>query len=144
MSTLSGLLQMKEYDRVLAMVKGESQAQQQLIDTLRDAVDDRQVAGLLYGKCQRARELGLSLNLVPGCVLHHLPQEMDSTEFAAIVGNLLDNAFEACLNNPQGDKTVELYLSDEGDDVIIEVADQVRCAGYATPDPFPTGRQHQN
>lgn len=130
MSTLSGLLQMKEYDRVLAMVKGESQAQQQLIDTLRDAVDDRQVAGLLYGKCQRARELGLSLNLVPGCVLHHLPQEMDSTEFAAIVGNLLDNAFEACLNNPQGDKTVELYLSDEGDDVIIEVADQ----GCGVPD----------
>ena len=124
MSTLNGLLQMKEYDRVLAMVQGESQAQQQLIDSLRDAIDDRQVAGLLFGKCQRARELGLSLNLVPGCVLHHLPQDMDSTEFAAIVGNLLDNAFEACLNNPQGDKTVELYLSDEGDDVIIEVADQ--------------------
>lgn len=130
MSTLNGLLQMKEYDRVQAMVQGESEAQQQLIDRLREAVDDRQVAGLLFGKCQRARELGLMLTLVPGSVLHQLPQGMDSTEFAAIVGNLLDNAFEASLNNPQSDKTVELYLSDEGNDVIIEVADR----GCGVPD----------
>ncbi len=41
MSTLNGLLQMKEYDRVLAMVQGESQAQQQLIDSLREAFADR-------------------------------------------------------------------------------------------------------
>ncbi|WP_312980029.1 sensor histidine kinase DpiB [Atlantibacter sp.] len=130
MSTLNGLLQMKEYDRVQAMVQGESEAQQQLIDRLRESVDDRQVAGLLFGKCQRARELGLTLTLVPGSVLHQLPQGMDSIEFAAIVGNLLDNAFEASLNNPQSDKTVELYLSDEGNDVIIEVADR----GCGVPD----------
>ncbi|MHA6308011.1 sensor histidine kinase DpiB [Hafnia paralvei] len=124
MSTLNGLLQMKEYDRALAMVKGESQAQQQLIDSLRGSFDDRQVAGLLFGKAQRARELGLTLNLVEGSQLRQLPAGLDSTEFAAIVGNLLDNAFDASLKNPQGNKTIELYLSDEGDDVIVEVADQ--------------------
>ncbi|STB58138.1 two-component sensor kinase [Citrobacter freundii] len=124
MSTINGLLQMKEYDRVLAMVQGESQAQQQLIDSLRGAFADRQVAGLLFGKVQRARELGLTMTLVPGSQLHQLPEGLDSTEFAAIVGNLLDNAFEASLRTQQGNKIVELYLSDEGDDVIIEVADQ--------------------
>ena len=124
MSTINGLLQMKEYDRVLAMVQGESQAQQQLIDSLRGAFADRQVAGLLFGKVQRARELGLTMTIVPGSQLHQLPEGLDSTEFAAIVGNLLDNAFEASLPTQQGNKIVELYLSDEGDDVIIEVADQ--------------------
>ena len=124
MSTINGLLQMKEYDRVLAMVQGESQAQQQLIDSLRGAFADRQVAGLLFGKVQRARELGLTMTIVPGSQLHQLPEGLDSTEFAAIVGNLLDNAFEASLRTQQGNKIVELYLSDEGDDVIIEVADQ--------------------
>lgn len=124
MSTINGLLQMKEYDRVLAMVQGESQAQQQLIDSLRGAFADRQVAGLLFGKVQRARELGLTMTIVPGSQLHQLPEGLDSTEFAAIVGNLLDNAFEASLRTQQGNKVVELYLSDEGDDVIIEVADQ--------------------
>lgn len=124
MSTINGLLQMKEYDKVLAMVQGESQAQQQLIDSLRGAFADRQVAGLLFGKVQRARELGLTMTIVPGSQLHQLPEGLDSTEFAAIVGNLLDNAFEASLRTQQGNKAVELYLSDEGDDVIIEVADQ--------------------
>lgn len=124
MSTINGLLQMKEYDRVLAMVQGESQAQQQLIDSLRGAFADRQVAGLLFGKVQRARELGLTMTIVPGSQLHQLPEGLDSTEFAAIVGNLLDNAFEASLRTQQGNKVVELYLSDEGDDVVIEVADQ--------------------
>lgn len=124
MSTINGLLQMKEYDKVLAMVQGESQAQQQLIDSLRGAFADRQVAGLLFGKVQRARELGLTMTIVPGSQLHKLPEGLDSTEFAAIVGNLLDNAFEASLRTQQGNKVVELYLSDEGDEVIIEVADQ--------------------
>lgn len=124
MSTINGLLQMKEYDKVLAMVQGESQAQQQLIDSLRGAFADRQVAGLLFGKVQRARELGLTMAIVPGSQLHQLPEGLDSTDFAAIVGNLLDNAFEASLRTQQGNKVVELYLSDEGDDVIIEVADQ--------------------
>lgn len=124
MSTINGLLQMKEYDRVLAMVQGESQAQQQLIDSLRGAFADRQVAGLLFGKVQRARELGLTMTIVPGSQLRQLPEGLDSTEFAAIVGNLLDNAFEASLRTQQGNKVVELYLSDEGDDVVIEVADQ--------------------
>ncbi|QLR78551.1 sensor histidine kinase DpiB [Citrobacter freundii] len=124
MSTINGLLQMKEYDKVLAMVQGESQAQQQLIDSLRGAFADRQVAGLLFGKVQRARELGLTMTIVPGSQLHQLPEGLDSTEFAAIVGNLLDNAFEASLRTQQGNKVIELYLSDEGDDVIIEVADQ--------------------
>lgn len=124
MSTINGLLQMKEYDKVLAMVQGESQAQQQLIDSLRGAFADRQVAGLLFGKVQRARELGLTMTIVPGSQLHQLPEGLDSTEFAAIVGNLLDNAFEASLRTQQGNNVVELYLSDEGDDVIIEVGDQ--------------------
>jgi two-component system cit operon sensor histidine kinase CitA len=123
-STLNGLLQMKEYDRALAMVKGESQAQQKLIDNLQGAFDDRQVAGLLFGKVQRARELGLTLNLVEGSQLHQLPEGLDSTEFAAIVGNLLDNAFDASLKSPQGNKTIEIYLSDESGEVIVEVADQ--------------------
>ncbi|WP_246748899.1 ATP-binding protein, partial [Salmonella enterica] len=41
-----------------------------------------------------------------------------------IVGNLLDNAFEASLRTQEGDNTIELFLSDEGDEVVIEVADQ--------------------
>lgn len=98
-------------------------AQQQLIDSLREAFADRR-GGAAFGKVQRARELGLKMIIVPGSQLSQLPPGLDSTEFAAIVGNLLDNAFEASLRSDEGNKIVELFLSDEGDDVVIEVADQ--------------------
>ncbi|MEY0289865.1 sensor histidine kinase DpiB [Providencia rettgeri] len=124
MSTLSGLLQMKEYDQALALIKGESESQQQLIDTLRGQFFDKQVAGLLFGKHHRAKELGLQLKFIAGSQLHELPDSLNSTEFCAILGNLLDNAFEASLKNNQGNKQVELYLSDEGKEIVIEVADQ--------------------
>ncbi|WP_272526868.1 sensor histidine kinase DpiB [Providencia sp. PROV198] len=124
MSTLSGLLQMKEYDQALALIKGESESQQQLIDTLRGQFFDKQVAGLLFGKHHRAKELGLQLKFIVGSQLHELPDSLNSTEFCAILGNLLDNAFEASLKNNQGNKQVELYLSDEGKEIVIEVADQ--------------------
>lgn len=124
MSTLSGLLQMKEYDQALAMVKGESELQQQLIDALRQQFADKQVAGLLFGKYHRAREMGLQLEFTQGCQLSSLPEQLNSTEFCAVLGNLLDNAFEASLKNANGNKQVELYLSDEGAEFVIEVADQ--------------------
>ena len=69
------------------------------------------MAGLLFGKVQRARELGLKMIIVPGSQLSQLPPG-------------LDNAFEASLRSDEGNKIVELFLSDEGDDVVIEVADQ--------------------
>lgn len=124
MSTLSGLLQMKEYDQALALIKGESESQQQLIDSLREQFSDKQVAGLLFGKYHRAKELGLQLKFTPGSQLRSLPNSLNSVEFCAILGNLLDNAFEASLKVSDGNKHVELYLSDEGKDTVIEVADQ--------------------
>ncbi|HHR6501106.1 TPA: sensor histidine kinase DpiB [Providencia alcalifaciens] len=123
-STLSGLLQMKEYDQALALIKGESESRQQLIDSLREQFADKQVAGLLFGKYHRARELGLQLIFVPGCRLYELPSSLNSTEFCAVLGNLLDNAFEASLKNEMGNKQVELYISDENNEIVIEVADQ--------------------
>lgn len=123
MSTLSGLLQMKEFDRALEMVKTESSSQQALIDTLRDTFKNRQIAALLFGKYHRAKELGLSLTFIPGCQLGILPVTLGENELAAIIGNLLDNAFEASLKNPDGDKNIEMYLSDEGHELILEVAD---------------------
>ncbi|WP_227736220.1 sensor histidine kinase DpiB [Yersinia proxima] len=123
MSTLSGLLQMKEFDRALEMVKTESSSHQALIDMLRTAFNNRQIAALLFGKYHRAKELGLNLNFVPGCQLTQLPANIGENELAAIMGNLLDNAFEASLKNPDGDKQIEIYLSDEGENVILEIAD---------------------
>lgn len=48
---------------------------------------------------------------------------MTSDELAAVLGNLLDNAFEATLKNPHSNKTISLLLTDNGAELVIEVAD---------------------
>lgn len=124
MSTLSGLLQMQEYERALEMVKVESSSQQALVDMLRQTFHSRQIAALLFGKYHRANELGLRLHFVPGCQLGTLPARIGENELATIIGNLLDNAFEASLHAPVNERRVEFYLTDEGDDLVLEVADR--------------------
>jgi len=123
MSTLSGLLQMKEYARALDMVKVESSHQQLIIDNIKGMFKTRQVAAILFGKYHRAKELGLALIFLPGCQLNSLDIGLTEGEFAAILGNLLDNAFDATLKNPNSNKQVEFFLSDEGNEIILEIAD---------------------
>jgi two-component system cit operon sensor histidine kinase CitA len=40
------------------------------------------------------------------------------------VGNLLDNAYNASLRQPQGSKQIECLINSDGQEVIIEIADQ--------------------
>lgn len=40
------------------------------------------------------------------------------------MGNLLDNAYNASLQQPQGSRQIECLINSDGHEVIIEVADQ--------------------
>nr|WP_281350984.1 sensor histidine kinase DpiB [Budvicia diplopodorum] len=122
-STIGGLLQMKEYERALEMVKFESSNQQSLIDNISSMFQNRLIAGLLFGKFHRANELGLKMHFTSGCSLSTQPTPINENELASILGNLLDNSFEATLKNPDSNKVIECYLSDEGEELIIEVSD---------------------
>ncbi|MDR0805564.1 MAG: sensor histidine kinase DpiB [Enterobacteriaceae bacterium] len=122
-STIGGLLQLKEYDRALEMVKFESSNQQSLIDSISSMFKNRLIAGLLFGKYHRAKELGLDLEFVAGCTLGEQINPMTENELATILGNLLNNAFEATLKNPDSNKMIEFYISDESEELVIEVSD---------------------
>ncbi len=76
------------------MVQGESQAQQQLIDSLRRRLPIARWRGCFLVKCS-APATGAKNGHRPRKSAFATAARMDSTEFAAIVGNLLDNAFEA-------------------------------------------------
>ncbi|GKX59944.1 sensor histidine kinase DpiB [Leminorella grimontii] len=124
MSTIGGLLQLKEYDRALEMVKFESSNQQSIIDNISSMFKNRLIAGLLFGKYHRAKELELEIDFISGSSLSATPGPLTENELASILGNLLNNAFEATLKNPDGSKIVECYISDEGEELVIEVSDQ--------------------
>ncbi len=122
-STLSGLLYMKRYDEAIRLVETHSEKNQKLLDYISSTFKNSAIAGLLIGKFYRARELGLVLEFDPACQLSSLPEHLGETELMSIIGNLLDNAFDA-VQKDAGSTSILLYLSDAGDDIVIEVADE--------------------
>ncbi len=123
-STIAGLLFLKRYDNALALIQQQSESHQKVLDFIAQNFKDHHLAGLLIGKYYRAKELGLELVFDPACYVESLPSSLSHNEWISIVGNLLDNAYNATLLNIAGSHQIECLINSEGSEVIIEIADQ--------------------
>ncbi|WP_080787267.1 citrate sensor histidine kinase CitA [Klebsiella pneumoniae] len=123
-STIAGLLFLKRYNQALELIQQQSEIHQKVIDFIARNFQDNHLAGLLIGKYYRAKELGLELIFDPACFVDRLPTALSHNEWISIVGNLLDNAYNASLRQPQGSKQIECLINSDGQEVIIEIADQ--------------------
>ncbi|HFZ0881916.1 TPA: ATP-binding protein [Klebsiella pneumoniae] len=123
-STIAGLLFLKRYNQALELIQQQSERHQKVIDFIARNFQDNHLAGLLIGKYYRAKELGLELIFDPACFVDRLPTALSHNEWISIVGNLLDNAYNASLRQPQGSKQIECLINSDGQEVIIEIADQ--------------------
>ncbi|WCE31378.1 ATP-binding protein [Vibrio sp. SCSIO 43137] len=122
-STISGLLEMGDSQSALSHIYDEKHRKQETINFVTEHIKCKQVAGILIGKASRARVLGLTLEFSPQCQLGELNQALDVNELSAIIGNLLDNAFEATLKNPKSSKIISLLINDHDQELVIEVKD---------------------
>ncbi|CAH6636569.1 Histidine kinase [Pseudocitrobacter vendiensis] len=123
-STIAGLLFLKRYDNALALIQQQSESHQKVLDFIAQRFNNNHLAGLLIGKYYRAKELGLELVFDPGCYVDALPETLTPNEWISIVGNLLDNAYNATLRHPEGATQIECLINSEGAEFLIEVADQ--------------------
>lgn len=123
-STIAGLLFLKRYDNALALIQQQSESHQKVLDFIAQRFNNNHLAGLLIGKYYRAKEMGLELVFDPGCYVDALPEKLTDNEWISIVGNLLDNAYNATLRHPEGTKQIECLINSEGAEFLIEVADQ--------------------
>lgn len=131
LNTISGLVQMGEVDAVQNLIGQETAHYQSLIEFLRETVKDPLIAGMLLGKTERARELGLTLTVDEESRLEPLDDSINADDLVTILGNLIDNAFEASLsaikqtpNQRPKRSTVDVSVSDFGNEVILEVIDR--------------------
>lgn len=131
LNTISGMVQMGELEAVQYLIGQETEHYQALIEFLRETVKEPLIAGMLLGKTERARELGLRLVVEEGSRLQPLPKRINPEDLVTILGNLIDNSFDATreaitqesLFAPHR-RTIEVSISDFGNEVILEVIDQ--------------------
>jgi two-component system cit operon sensor histidine kinase CitA len=124
LTTISGLIQIGAHDQALNAIRKETESRQQFIDFITKSFNSQIIAALLLGKYSRAKELGLVLEFDPYCTLRRRPRNITEEKLAAVIGNLLDNAYDATLKNRESNKCISILISDDTEDeLVIEIAD---------------------
>lgn len=90
-----GLIQMEMYDDASSYIQNITMVQRENISKVMNAVSEPAVAALLIGKIARASELNVSFVLREGCRYSSADMELPSEMLITVIGNLLDNAFDA-------------------------------------------------
>lgn len=118
--TISGLVQLGEYDEVATLVGTLTRHRAEVGEYVAQRVADPAVAALVVAKHAVAEERGVTLEVDPGSRLPSLPPDV-AADLTTVVGNLVDNAVDACAGVPGA--TVELWLHADGGAVHVRVRD---------------------
>lgn len=117
-----GMLQMEAYEEVLDFIAEETTGHRLLVRFLTEAIPDPTLSSFLIGKYMHASELKVDFTIDRESRMLDIPDDLNRNQLVTILGNILNNAFEAALSGP-GKPRVNLFLSDFGNDLIFEVAD---------------------
>lgn len=117
--TISGLVQLGEYDAVRDLVGTLTRRRAEINDAVTRNISDPAVAALLIAKTTLAAESGVSLVIDDDSHLDALPPAL-ATDVITVLGNLVDNAVDVSVGSER--KTVTVTV-DDGDGLRIAVAD---------------------
>lgn len=119
---LSGLLQLERYQDALEFIQKESITHQQQNHILFNQIHDANVQAILLGKLGKASEKKIILEIDADSYVDPLPSHIEVADIVTIIGNLIDNAFDAVAY--QKKKKVAFSITGIGKDIIIEVTDK--------------------
>ena len=137
MHAIAGLLELGRLPEALSYVHEIRGTSADLDETLRAHIAAPQIIGLLLGKAAEAGERGIDLTVSPDTMLGEAPERVQA--LTTIVGNLMDNAFDAVAATPPP-RRVELSIVEGADAVTVRVADSgPGVAEAALPHLFETG-----
>ena len=142
--TISGLIQIGEYDEVVTYVGALNRYRESLDLTVTRRVHDTAVAALLMAKSSVAAERRVELRVSERTTLLRLDPEL-SADVATVIGNLVDNAIDAAAQSGtplspawvevelrQDARSVEIVVRDSGPGVAPELAQEVFAHGFTT------------
>jgi two-component system, CitB family, sensor kinase len=141
--TLLGLIQLGSYKEAIDFISKEVDVTQGFISFLMKEIPDPIIAGFILGKASLSSELKINFTIDRESSFSDVPEEISRDALVTIIGNLVNNAFEAVRENEKEQKKVSLFLTDLGKDLIIEIEDngkgidtsmgeQIFQAGFST------------
>jgi two-component system, CitB family, sensor kinase len=121
--TLLGLIQLGSYKEAIDFISREVDVAQGFISFLMKEIPDPIIAGFILGKVSLASELKINFTIDRESSFKDVSAEISRDMLVTIIGNLVNNAFEAVRENEKVEKRVTLFLTDLGKELIIEIED---------------------
>jgi len=105
-----GLIQMGMYEKAISYIENITIVQRATISKIMSTVQEPSVAALLIGKTARASELNIKFILREGCFYSNTDMQLPSELLVTVIGNLIENAFEAMNESMDYDVQKELIF----------------------------------
>lgn len=117
-----GLIKIEQYDEVRKYIMG---IQEQQVNTNQRYlnIEDYYIRAMLISREIMAREKGISFILSKESNLSEEHDTISDDDIITVLGNLIENSFEACINNLDKEKEVEVLISEDEYKIYIEVSD---------------------
>ena len=157
--TIVALVEMGRGDEAVRFATTQLELSQRLVDRLTTAVQEPALVALLLGKSAQAAERGIALTVTDDThfdtTVGAEEREGDAgavltpTEMITVVGNLVDNAFDACdkddpwveVTVQQDDAALRIVVADSGPGMDEATFQQARRRGYSTKEGGAEGRR---
>lgn len=145
--TISGLVQLGEYDAVRDLVGTLTRRRAEISDAVTQRISDPAVAALLIAKTSLAAESGVALTLDPTSHLTPLDPAL-ATDVITLLGNLIDNAVEVSVGSPDARVSVAIddldglaiSVLDSGPGVPEHLRESIFARGVTSKPDVPGGR----
>lgn len=112
--TISGLIQLEEYDKAVHYISYISQERKEISRILNDKIKNAHISGLLLAKYNKAAEAKIFLEIDPASNLTEIPKSINADDVCSIIGNLIENAIDELVKLEDGKILVKLNSDNEG------------------------------
>lgn len=119
--TISGLIQLEEYDKAVLFISDTSKNRNSISKILTEQIKNSSIVALLFAKYNKAEESRIQLKINEYSNLTYLPKYMREDELGSVIGNLLDNSFDAVKTDGTGIINFKIY--EENQMLKIEIRD---------------------
>jgi sensor histidine kinase regulating citrate/malate metabolism len=145
--TISGLVQLGEYDSVRDLVGTLTRRRAEISDAVTQHIADPAVAALLIAKTTLAAESGVALEIAPDSRLSALPSAL-ATDVITLLGNLVDNAVDVSVGARPARVTIgiddrdglQISVADSGSGVPAHLRESIFARGVTSKPDVPGGR----
>jgi sensor histidine kinase regulating citrate/malate metabolism len=138
--TISGLIQLEEYDKAVEFIHDTSKLRKDVLEVL-DNIKNASLTGLLLAKYNKAVEAKIEFEIDASSSINKLPDNVGENDLICIVGNLIENSIDAVIGRKNGKiyflieekkNKITIKVSNNGEPIPDELKERIFERGVTT------------